>query len=87
MNRPKRPFDPTDEIAAALRYKMLAQVFDADDTRAVHECFMILVSLCQQKAKVFADLDDSGVFTTELVNDEPAGKFLSWPGTTKVSIQ
>ncbi len=75
-------FDLEREKTEANKFKLLAAVFDRPGTVRICERLKMLAALCEEKAKIFAELLD------ETISDEttPQAKLLEWPDIRDLPI-
>jgi hypothetical protein len=70
-----KTFDDEYELAEAVKFRMLAVMFENQGLKAVAEQCSILVALCEEKEKHLKSLVDQIVFKPE----KPQGKLIEWP--------
>ena len=70
-----KTLDDEYEFAEAVKFRMLAVMFENQGLKAVAEQCSILVALCEQKEKILRSLTSQIVFKHE----KPRGKLVEWP--------
>jgi len=70
-----KTLDDEYEFAEAVKFRMLATMFENQGRRDLSEQFSILVALCEQKEKILRSLTSQIVFKHE----KPRGKLVEWP--------
>ena len=70
-----KTLDDEYEFAEAVKFRMLATMFENQGRRDLSEQFSILVALCEQKEKILRSLTSQIVFK----RDKPQGKLIEWP--------
>jgi hypothetical protein len=73
--RVAKTLDDEYEFAEAIKFKMLAIMFENQGRRDLSEQFSLLVALCGEKEKILRSLTSQIVFKPE----KPQGKLIEWP--------
>jgi hypothetical protein len=71
------------EFAEALKFRMLATMFENQGRRDLSEQFSILVALCEEKEKILRSLTSQIVFKPE----QPRAKLVEWPTFGSFSVK
>lgn len=70
-----KTLDDEYELAEAMKFRILAAMFERQGLKSISEQFSILVALCEEKEKILKSLGDQIVFKA----DKPEGKLIDWP--------
>jgi hypothetical protein len=70
-----KTLDDEYELAEAMKFRILAAMFERQGLKSVSEQFLILVTLCEEKEKILKGLVDQLVFKVE----KAEGKLIEWP--------
>jgi hypothetical protein len=70
-----KTLDDEYEFAEAIKFKMLAVMFENQGRRHLSEQFSLLVALCEEKEKILRSLTSQIVFKPE----KPQGELIEWP--------
>jgi hypothetical protein len=78
-----KTLDDEYEFAEAIKFKMLAVMFENQGRRDLSEQFSLLVALCEEKEKILTSLTSQIVFKP----DKPQGKLIEWPRFGSFSVK
>jgi hypothetical protein len=70
-----KTLDDEYEFAEAVKFRMLAVMFQNQGPKAIAEKFFILAALCEEKEKILKSLADQVVFKPS----KAEGKLIDWP--------
>ena len=78
-----KTLDDEYEFAEAVKFRMLATMFENQGRRDLSEQFSLLVALCEEKEKLLRWLTSQIVFKLE----KPQGKLIEWPVFGSFSVK